>query len=230
MDARGKNISAPKSNISRLYTLSEEIFNSVSHGVGVILSIAALALLSVWAVLYGDAYSIVSAAIYGTALILLYIMSTLYHALTNERAKKVFRIFDHCSIFLLIAGTYTPITLVTLRGPLGWTTFGILWTMAITGVVFNSVNMKKFKVYSLVCYIVMGWFALFIIRPLIDSIEKNGLILLFAGGAAYTLGITFYALKKFRYMHSIWHLFVLAGSVLHFFFILFYVLPVDKLA
>ena len=214
--------------INNFYTLGEEIFSSITHGIGALLGIAALVLSIVFAALYGDTMGVVSASIYGATMVIMYTMSTLYHALTHKIAKKVFRIFDHCSIFLLIAGTYTPYTLVTLRGPIGWVLFGIVWATAILGIVFNSINMEKFKKFSMASYILSGWVIIFAMKPLVENLKMGGIILLIAGGVLYTLGILFYAIK-IPYAHPIWHLFVLAGSICHFFSILLYVLPTDKL-
>lgn len=206
--------------LNKRYTLGEEIFNSVSHGVGALLAIAGTVVLIVMSALYTDPWGIVSAAIYGGTLIILYTMSTLYHALTNEKAKYVMRIMDHATIFLLIAGTYTPITLYTMRGPLGWVLFGFVWGAAILGIVFNSIDLERFKKISLVCYIVMGWAIIVAIVPLIKSMPTISLIFLLAGGLTYSVGIIFYAIKKIKYFHSIWHLFTVGGSVLHYFAIL----------
>lgn len=209
----------------KLYTVGEEIFNSVSHGVGAMLSMAALVLLIVAAVIgKGTVTAVVSAVIYGSSLVILYMASTLYHALTNKTAKKVFRIFDHSSIFILIAGTYTPITLVTLQDmSLGATLFAIICGLAVLGIILNALNMEKFKVISMILYICMGWAVVWTAKPLYDRIALPGIILLGLGGLAYTGGIVFYGMKKIKYMHSIWHLFVLAGSILHFFSIILYV-------
>lgn len=204
---------------------AEELINSITHGVGALLGIGGTAVAIVWAALYGDAFSVVSASIYGAMLIILYTMSTLYHALTHKGAKYVFRIFDHCSIFLLIAGTYTPYTLVSLRGPLGWTIFGIIWGMTALGVVFNAISIEKFKIFSIISYVVMGWLIIFAAKPMMEVLAPPAFLLLLLGGIAYTVGIVFFALKKIRFMHGIWHLFVLAGSILHYFSILLYVLP-----
>ncbi|MBQ4517362.1 MAG: hemolysin III family protein [Clostridia bacterium] len=207
-------------------SFKEELINSITHGLGALLSIGGTAVAIVWAALYGDAYSVVSAAIYGAMLIVLYVMSTLYHALTNKTAKKIFRIFDHCSIFLLIAGTYTPFTLCALRGALGWTIFGIIWGLTVLGIVFNAISLEKFKVFSMICYVVMGWLIIIAFKPLMHAIGfMPGTVLLLAGGVSYTVGIVFFALKNVPFMHSIWHLFVLLGSVLHYFSILFSALP-----
>ncbi|MGN1059309.1 MAG: hemolysin III family protein [Clostridia bacterium] len=207
--------------------LKEEIVNSITHGLGAVLGVAGTAVAIVWAALYGDAYSVVAASIYGAMLIILYTMSTLYHAFTNETVKKVFRIFDHCSIFLLIAGTYTPFTLVTLRGPFGWTLFGIIWGFTALGIVLNAISIEKFKRFSLVCYIVMGWLIILAAGPMTKALGfMPAMLLLILGGVSYSIGVIFYVMKKVPYMHGVWHLFVLAGSILHYFAILFYVLPV----
>ncbi|MBE7036175.1 MAG: hemolysin III family protein [Ruminococcaceae bacterium] len=208
-------------------SFKEELVNSITHGLGAVLGIGGTAVAIVWAALYGDAFSVVSASIYGAMLIILYVMSTLYHAFTNKTAKKVFRIFDHCSIFLLIAGTYTPFTLCALRGAFGWTIFGIIWGMTVLGIVFNAISIEKFKIFSMVCYLVMGWLIIIAFKPLMDAIGFiPGTLLLLLGGISYTVGIIFFALKKIPYMHGIWHIFVLLGSVLHYFSVLFSALPV----
>lgn len=209
------------------YTLGEELTNSISHGIGAGLSVAALVLCVVRAALNVEtvrAAGVVAAAIYGATLVILYCMSTLYHALTNKTARTVFRIFDHTSIYLLIAGTYTPITLITLRGAIGWVLFGIVWGLAILGITLNSVSIEKFRIFSIISYILMGWAVVFGGKPVINLLPKGGLVFLLIGGAAYTIGIIFYAMKKFKYMHSVWHFFVLAGSIMHFFAIYLYVL------
>ncbi len=219
---------------SVMYTVGEEIFNSISHGIGVLLSIAALVLLIVFAVINSDGYGLASALVFGISLILLYTMSMTYHIVQNEKGKKVLRIFDHCSIFILIAGTYTPYLLVSLRdvpfslgewqGSLGWVIFGVIWGATVLGVLLNSLSLEKFKIISLILYVFMGWGIILSIKPLAENLELGGLILLVAGGLVYTIGVIFYVLKKYRYMHSVWHLFVLAGSVCHYFSILLFVL------
>ncbi len=206
--------------IKKRFTLGEELFNSISHGAGACLSIAGTVVLIVMSALYSDAWAVVSASIYGSSLIILYTMSTLYHAITNNTAKKFFRIMDHNTIFFLIAGTYTPFTLVTLRGSVGWTVFGIIWGFAALGIVLNSVNLEKFSKISLVCYIVMGWAIVFTAKPLLNSAPKMSLVFLIIGGLFYTIGVIFYVLKKYKWMHSIWHLFVVGGSIFHYFSIL----------
>lgn len=199
------------------YTLGEEIFNSVSHGVGAGLSIAALVICIVQAVIgKGTALAVISAIIYGISLIILYMSSTLYHALTNPTAKKVFRIFDHSSIFILIAGTYTPVTLVAFGGTKGIIWCCVLWGLAILGIVLNAISIERFKVLSMILYIAMGWAVVWNVGLLVSNVSLGGIILIAAGGVAYTGGLFFYGLHKHRYMHSVWHLFVLAGSVLQF--------------
>lgn len=207
-------------NSVKRYTLGEEIFNSVSHGTGGLLAIAGTVVMIVFAVIYSNAWGVVSSAIYGASMIILYTMSTLYHAITNQKAKRFFRIMDHNTIFLLIAGTYTPVTLVPLRGPVGWALFGIVWGAAVIGIVLNSVNLEKFKKLSLVCYVAMGWVIVFAVRPMIETVPKASLLFLLTGGIFYTVGIVFYVVKKFRYFHSVWHLFTIGGTVFHYFALL----------
>lgn len=206
--------------LSKRYTLGEEIFNSVSHGTGGLLAIAGTVVLIVLCAVYGSVWSVVSACIYGASLIILYTMSTLYHAITNERAKRFFRIMDHNTIFFLIAGTYTPYTLVTLHGKTGWILFGVVWAAAILGIVLNSIDLEKYRKPSVVCYLMMGWVIIFAIKPMIAALPKASLIFLLTGGIFYTVGIIFYAIKKLKYFHSVWHLFTVAGSVFHYFSIL----------
>lgn len=208
------------------YSLAEELINSISHGIGAGLSVAALVLCIVRAAIHGTAAGVVGASIYGATLVILYCMSTLYHAITNQTARRVFRVFDHTSIYLLIAGTYTPITLVTLWGAVGWVLFGIVWGMAVLGIVLNSISIEKFKKFSIVSYIIMGWAVIFGGKDVISLMPFGGLMFLLIGGICYTVGIIFYAMKKVKFMHSIWHAFVLAGSILQFFAIYIYVLPV----
>lgn len=206
--------------LNKRYTLGEEIFNSVSHGTGGLLAIAGTVVLIVLSAVRADAWAVVSACIYGASLIILYTMSTLYHAITNERAKGFFRIMDHNTIFFLIAGTYTPFTLVTLRGKTGWILFSVVWGAAILGIVLNSIDLEKFKKISLLCYVMMGWVIIFAIKPMINSLSAVSLIFLLLGGIFYTVGIIFYVIKKVRYFHSVWHLFTIAGSVFHYFSVL----------
>ena len=202
--------------LNKRYTLGEEIFNSVSHGVGALLAIAGTVVLIVMTALYSDPWGVVSSAVYGGALIILYTMSTLYHAITNEKAKRVMRVMDHVTIFLLIAGTYTPITLVTLRGTLGWVLFGFIWGAAALGIVLNAIDLERFRKISVVCYIIMGWAIIAAIVPLINSLPTISLVFLLIGGVLYSVGVIFYAIKKIKYFHSIWHLFTIGGSVFHY--------------
>jgi hemolysin III len=206
------------------YSTDEEIANAVTHGVGALLSIAALAVLIGLALIFGDGLTLFAAALYGASLVILYGMSTLYHAITHTKAKKVFRVCDRCSIFLLIAGTYSPFTLVALRGPLGFWLFGIIWGVAIVGIVLNTVNLRRFEIISVVLYLLMGWAVMIAIKTLYFTLPATGFWLLVSGGIVYTLGIAFFACK-WKFAHSVWHLFVLCGSLLHFLSIIFYVLP-----
>jgi len=204
----------------------EEVMNAVTHGIGTLLAVAGLVLLTVFAYLYGDIWHIVSFSIYGTTLVLLYLASTLYHSFTNERLKYIFKILDHSAIYLLIAGTYTPFTLVPLHGVLGWTVFGLVWGFAILGIVLKVFFVGRFRFASTICYIVMGWFIVVAIQPLLTAVGTLGMVWLLIGGLFYTVGSVFYLWNKIPYNHAIWHLFVLAGSVCHFVAVFFYVLPI----
>ena len=215
-------------DITSQYSLGEEIFNSVSHGVGGLLAIAGTVVLIVFAAIYSNAWGVVSSAIYGASLIILYTMSTLYHAITNPAAKKFFRIMDHNTIFFLIAGTYTPVTLVPLRGKTGWVLFGIVWGAAIVGIVLNSIDLEKFRKPSVICYIAMGWVVLFAVKPMLSNVNALSLWMLLIGGIFYTVGIIFYVHKEKRYFHSIWHLFTIAGSVFHYFSVLLMIIRNGK--
>lgn len=208
------------------YTLGEELISSISHGVGALLSIAALVLCIIFAVKNGSVVAIVSSCIYGTSLIILYLMSCLYHALARNRAKKVFRVFDHCSIFLLIAGTYTPFLLITIGGIKGIIMMFIMWAAAITGIVLNAINLEKYDKMSFVLYLIMGWMIVFSFKQLLTNLPTPGFILLLIGGIVYTIGAVIYAIgdDKIKYLHSIWHFFVLGGSIFQFFTILLYVI------
>ncbi len=212
-------------NSPKRYTAAEEIWNSITHGIGTGLAIAALVILVVRSVYLAPqamkSYFVTGYSIFGSSLILLYLMSTLYHALTPYGAKKVFSIFDHSSIYILIAGTYTPFCLTALQGPVGWTIFGIIWVLAIMGVVFYAVFGNRLRFLSVIMYILMGWLIIFAIKPMKKSLPQESLAFLISGGASYTIGVVFYALKKIRYSHCIWHLFVLGGSILHFFSLFF---------
>ena len=203
-------------------SLGEEIANSVSHGVGTLLSIAACVIVIVKAAVTSTAIGVVSASIYGASLILLYAFSSLYHSLTNVRAKSVFRVFDHCSIFFLILGTYTPICLTMIKGAVGWTLFGVNAFCTVVGIVFNSISLKRFAKPSVILYLAMGWSVVVSLKRVLEVIPLSGMIFLVAGGLFYTIGVIFYKLKKIKYMHFVWHLFVLGGSIMHYFFVLFY--------
>ena len=207
------------------YTVGEEIAHAITHGIGAMLSMAGLAILVTFASLNGDAWHIVSSSIYGATLIILYSASTLYHAITHPKAKSVFQLLDHAAIYLLIAGTYTPFLLVNLRGVWGWSLFAVIWGIAITGIVFEFIQSPRFQKLSLWLYLGMGWIVLLAIKPMLAVVETEGLVLLLLGGLSYSLGVIFYVRKQMAYHHAIWHLFVLAGSVFHFFSVFFYVIP-----
>ncbi len=206
------------------YSPGEEIFCAISHGLGALFGIFALGLMLFYTIKSGNITAMVAGGIYGISLIFLYTMSTLSHAITNPMAKKVFRILDHATIYLLIAGTYTPISLITLRGPLGWTIFGLQWVIAAAGIVFNSVALNRSKRFSLWAYIIMGWCIIFAVYPLLTHMAPAGFLYLAVGGLFYTAGILFYQMKGV-YAHGILHIFVLVGSVLQFISVYQYVLP-----
>ena len=216
-----------KDRVLPTYTKGEEIFNMTSHIVGGALGIVATTLCIIFAAIHNNVYGIISSAIYGFSMILLYTMSSIYHGLKPNKAKRVFQVLDHCSIFLLIAGTYTPYCLVTLREyntVLGWTLFGIVWGMATIGIVLNSIDIKKYKIFSMICYLIMGWCILVRVPLLPKLLGLTGFILLLAGGVSYTIGAIFYGFgKKKKYIHSVFHLFILLGSIFQFFSILFFV-------
>jgi hemolysin III len=198
----------------------EELWNALTHGVGAIMAIAALVLLTVFSCLYGNVWHIVSFSVFGATLVLLYFCSTLYHSFTNPKVKFLFRKFDHMSIFLLIAGTYTPFCLAVLRGWIGWTIFGVVWGCALLGVIMKALFTGKRELLSTILYIVMGWVIILAIKPLYVSVSGITFLYLILGGICYTAGTYFFINQKIRYSHSIWHLFVLGGSTFHFFSIL----------
>lgn len=211
------------------YSKGEEIFNMVSHIVGGALGIAVLVLCVIFAAIHNNGYGIASGIVYGVSLVLLYTMSSIYHGLKPEnKAKKVFQIIDHCSIFLLIAGTYTPFALCTLREydvATGWWIFGIVWAFAILGIVLNSIDIKKYKVFSMICYLVMGWIIIFKINVVFEMLGLVGFLLLLLGGVVYTIGAVIYGLgKKHKWMHGVFHLACIIGSVLQALCILIYVM------
>jgi hemolysin III len=194
----------------------EELLNSITHGIGLALSIAGFVVLLVLAVSRGSVWQIASCAIYGTTLVVLYAASTLYHGIPAPTLKRVFRILDHSAIYLLIAGTYTPFLLVNLRGTVGWTLFAIVWTLAFAGILFKFWFVDRLPIVSTLVYLLMGWLALAAIKPLIAGVPHSGLAWLLAGGALYSFGVVFYASKKIPYAHAIWHVFVMAGSICHY--------------
>lgn len=207
----------------RAQSVGEEIANAVSHGVGLLLAVVFALVLVVAAVERGGVAQIVGASIFGATMVLVYLTSTLYHALPMNRAKRVFRTLDHGAIFLLIAGTYTPFTLGPLRGTLGWTLLGLVWVLALAGVVFKAVGGVRYPKLSTCLYIAMGWLVIVVIEPLRLSVPAPVFLWLLAGGIAYTAGVAFFAPKRLRYSHFVWHLFVLAGTACHFAAVLWYV-------
>lgn len=207
--------------IRRPQTLKEEIANSLTHGVGILFSVVAIALLVTVSVLNGSAMHVVSSSIFGASFLLLYTFSTLYHAFQHEQVKRLLRTFDHISIYILIAGTYTPFLLLGVQGALGWVFFGLVWLLAVLGIVFKVSFQHRFPKASLIFYLGMGWLAVFIVKPLMNSLDATVLSLLLAGGASYTVGTIFYVQKKMMYAHAVWHLFVLGGTILHFIALMF---------
>jgi hemolysin III len=205
-------------------TVIEEIINSITHGVGLVLSVIGFGVLLALAIVKGTAWQIAGSTVFGVTLIFLYTASTLYHALRSPRAKGIFKIVDHSAIYLLIAGTYTPFTLVNLRGPWGWTLFGLIWTLAAIGIALKIFHVDKFQILSTIVYVLMGWMGIIAIKPLFATVPVTGLVWLFAGGFFYTSGVVFFASKRIPYNHAIWHVFVMAGSICHYFAVLYAVL------
>lgn len=211
------------SNQVSQYSPAEELANTISHGIGALLSIVALILLVNISLTSGNWIKTASFAIYGTSLVLLFLASTLYHGVTSENGKKIFKLLDHCAIYLLIAGTYTPLTLITLKGNLGVSMFVLVWLIALAGILFKLKYGAKFKILSVATYLGMGFISLAVITDLYQQLALEGLILLASGGLVYTLGVFFYLNHKIPFNHAIWHIFVLAGATCHFFMIWFYV-------
>jgi len=207
-----------------MYSPKEEVFNTISHGIGLLFSIPALVLLVVSASLYGDFWHILSFSIYGSSLIILYFASTVYHAAKKPILKHKLNILDHSAIYVLIAGTYTPFSLVTLKGPWGWSIFGVIWAIAIAGIVYKIFFIGKYRTLSAIGYVLMGFVIIIAIKPLLNNLAIGGLWWLLAGGVSYCLGVIFYVQKNMEYAHGIFHIFVLLGSLFHFFSIFFYVL------
>ena len=208
--------------VQRPYTIAEEIASCSCHSLGIVLGIAALAVLTAFASLTGDPWKIVSSAIFASSMIILYSTSTVYHALTNQRAKNILKKFDHIAIYYLIAGTYTPFLLVNLRGVVGWTIFGIIWGLTILGTVLKLVTPANgTKLWSILLYLIMGWLIVFASKALFENLNTTGLVFLILGGLFYTLGVPFYIWKSKKFTHAVWHAFVLCGTIMHFFAILF---------
>lgn len=206
------------------FSIIEEIWHAITHGLGLALSIAGLTIMVAFAAMSGSVVAVVSSAIFGTTLIILYGSSTLYHAITHHDIKQRFQQFDHASIYILIAGSYTPVTLVSLGGVWGWTIFSIVWSVALVGIVLKFVYPGRFEKLSLLLYLLLGWLIVVATKPLFENMESGGLWLLLAGGLSYSVGIIFYVWEKLPFNHAIWHLFVLGGSILHFFMVLFYII------
>lgn len=216
---------ASESQVSH-FTIGEEIANSITHGIGLLLAICGAAILVVCANLWGNTWHIVTCSIFAATLVLLYLASTLYHGVQQPRAKMLLQLADHAAIFLLIAGTYTPFTLVNMRGPWGWTIFGIVWGLALLGIAFQAILLRRWAWGIVVLYVLMGWTIVIAFKPLFASVAIGGILLLALGGLAYTAGIAFYAWNRLPFNHAVWHLFVIAGSVFHFFAVLYYVIPI----
>ncbi len=215
-------------HIVKKYSSKEETANIVTHAIGILFAITGLVMLVVISAIHGDAWKVTSSAIYGASMIALYTASTLYHTFKNEKTKKTFNVIDHISIYYLIAGSYTPFMLVTLRGGWGWSLFGVVWALAITGTILKLKFGDRLRKFSNMIYIFMGWLIIIAIKPVVDSLDSKGLLLLFIGGVLYTSGVIFYKWKTLPYNHAIWHLFVLAGTVTQYFAILYYVVLSDK--
>jgi len=201
-------------------SFSEEIANGITHGIGALLSVAGLVLLIIQAVRFGTAWHVVSYTIFGSTMFILYLSSTLYHSIQHQKAKIILRIIDHSAIFLLIAGTYTPFVLVALRGAWGWSLFGVIWGLAIMGIIFKSLFINRFRILSVFLYIAMGWLVVIAMPQIIQHLNRTALTFLIIGGLSYTLGTVFYALRRIPFSHTVWHLFVLGGTAMHFFAVL----------
>ncbi|WP_257349231.1 PAQR family membrane homeostasis protein TrhA [Pseudalkalibacillus decolorationis] len=209
------------------YTRNEEIANAVTHGIGVIFSIVALVLLVVMSALDGSVWHVVSFSVYGATMLILFTASTLVHSFPDGKLKDLFEIFDHAAIYLFIAGTYTPFLFVVVKGSLGWTLFGIVWGIAVFGVFFKAFFVKRFLFISTFIYVLMGWLAVIAWNPLVTTLPPTGMNLFIIGGLLFTIGTVFYVWRAFPYHHAVWHVFVLAGTAVHFFAVLLYVLPIQ---
>jgi hemolysin III len=212
--------------LTHIFSKEEEVANSITHGIGAVLSISALVMLIVFSSLYGTVWHVVSFTIFGVSMVILYLSSTLLHSFPEGKAKDIFEILDHASIYFFIGGTYTPFLLIVVKGTLGWTLFGIVWGLAIAGTIFKCFFVKKYLFSSTILYVVMGWLITLAWEPLVTNLSAQGITLLIIGGVLYTLGAIFYMWRVFKYHHAVWHLFVLAASILHFFCVFFYVLPI----
>jgi hemolysin III len=204
------------------YSSREEVANSISHGLGLLLALVALPVLVLAAIEVGNVRFLVGVSVFGGTMVLLYLASTLYHSISHEAAKQIFRIFDHTAIFLLIAGSYTPFSLGVLHGPWGWSLLAIVWTLAIIGITLKIRKRTRHSRISIVLYVLMGWLAVVAVKPMVMLIPVPGILLILAGGLAYTGGLAFFAAQRIRYNHFIWHLFVIAGTTCHFFAVLWY--------
>jgi hemolysin III len=203
----------------------EEVANCATHGLGLALSVAGFVALVALAWGYGDAWHVVSCGVYGASLVALYLASTLYHGARAPRAKQLFQALDHCGIYLLIAGTYTPFTLVTLRGPWGWTLFGLVWGLALAGILFRVLFGTRYRPLAVASYVMLGWLCVVAVKPILELVPLGALAWIAAGGLTYTMGVFFFAAKRIPHHHAIWHLFVLGGSICHYVAVLLYVLP-----
>ncbi|MED0687859.1 PAQR family membrane homeostasis protein TrhA [Anoxybacillus ayderensis] len=199
------------------FTKEEEIVHAITHGIGAVFSIAALIILTVMAAMHGNAWHIVSFTLFGNTMLILYVSSTIVHALPEGRWKRVFEIFDHSSIYFFIAGTYTPFLFLAVKGAIGWTLFGIVWGLALIGTVFKCFFVNRFLYTSTMIYVVMGWLIVFAWKPLVSALSQEGVVYLVSGGILYTVGAVFYVWRGFKFHHAVWHMFVLGGSVAHFF-------------
>jgi len=205
--------------------LIEELANSITHGIGLALSVVGLVILIVLSILRGNAWHIAGCTTFGVTLVLLYTASTLYHTFHTHRLKRILKILDHAAIYLLIAGTYTPFTIVNMRGFWGWTLFALVWGLSVFGVLWKLFHVERFQIVSTIVYVAMGWLALIAVKPLLEAVPLWGVIWLVAGGLFYTVGVLFFAMNRLRYNHAIWHVFVMAGSICHYLAVMFYVLP-----
>jgi hemolysin III len=210
----------------KTYETREEIANVITHAIGVVLSVVGLVVLIASSVMKGDPWQIVSFCIYGSCMLALYLASTFYHTFHSPRVKHVLRIFDHCAIYLIIAGTYTPFALLNMRGPWGWSILGVIWALAFIGIGTKAFHINRWPLLTPAIYVAMGWIGIGAVQPTLATIPTGGLVLLLIGGITYTLGVTFYAIEKIPYNHAIWHVFVLGGSACHFFAVYFYAMSI----